>query len=86
LIRCDGSYRDGEVLDRPFDAEPAAIDRRDMIRVKVTEDNVVPITGHVRTDRAANRSGANDRELHVLSFIETGRSARGREIQCSRLK
>ncbi len=54
-----------EVLDRPADGEAPLVDRLDVRSVGVTEQDVVAVPDHVGADRAADRTGPDNRQLHL---------------------
>jgi hypothetical protein len=55
---------DGEVLDGPLDAQPAAVYRVDMRLVGVAQQDVVAVPDEVGADGPADGPGADDRQLH----------------------
>ena len=54
-LRCDG-----ERLDRPFDREPARVDRGDVVGIGVAEEHRVAVAREARADRPADRTSADD--------------------------
>jgi hypothetical protein len=50
--------------------QAVAIDGVDVLRVHITENDVVSTSRHVGANRAANRACSNDGELHFVPFEE----------------
>ena len=72
----DGRHANGELLDRPFDREPALVDGRDVLGIGVAQQHVVPVAREPRADRPTDRSGSHDDVLHRARLIGIG--SRGR--------
>ncbi len=71
LVGRDRAHAHGELFNRTFNVQAVTIDRLDVFRVHVAEDDVVSASRHVGTNRAANSSRSDDGELHSVPFVET---------------
>ena len=64
LLGADGGRLDGELLDRPGDAQSGGVDGGHVSGVGVAQEDVVAGPDQVRGNGAADRSGADDGEVH----------------------
>jgi hypothetical protein len=53
-----------ELLDRPFDRQPALVDRGDVLTVVVAEEHLLAVAGEPGADRSADRTRSDDDVLH----------------------
>jgi hypothetical protein len=65
VLGADRLRRDGELLDRAGDRQPAAVDRGDVLGVGVAQQHLVPAADQVRRDGAPDGPGADDGDLHA---------------------
>jgi hypothetical protein len=56
----DRRDRDRELVDRSLDSQAVALDRGDVVLVRITERDVVARSEHVRSDGSADRAGADN--------------------------
>ena len=69
-----GRRRHGELLDRPLDDEAVLVHRRDVLRIGVTEEDVVAVSDEARADGSPDRASAHDDEPHGGILVTTGQA------------
>ncbi len=65
ILRQDRRHSHGELLDRPFDSQPAPVDRLDMVAVGIANEHVVAVARKPGADGATDGSGSDDDVIHA---------------------
>ena len=70
LVRRHRSGVHTQLLDRPFDRQPALVDRAHVLGVGVAQQHVVAVADQPRADGAADRPRADDDIRHGSKAVE----------------
>ena len=72
-----GRGMDGVLLDRPLDAQPAGVDRSDVLGVGVAQNDVVAVAHQAGGDGAADRPSPDHGIAHrsILSWCDASMDA-----------
>ncbi len=65
ILRHDRARAHGDLLDRSLDRQPVTVDRLDVVRVGIAEEDVVAVARKPRADGAADRSRSDHDVLHA---------------------